>query len=128
MRIFVFFFTEYLCNYCIPTYNNYNFYSDDEDNLPRLAVEYGPPNPALDPLLNQIKGRYIVDGQHFLKSIRSLEIHRERCVKSTQGWFKLVKSRSLALFWYLDFECPFCKECRTVTNEPLHTDTEKKIK
>lgn len=70
-------------------------------------------------MLNQITGRYIVDGQHFLKSIRSLETHRERCLKSSQGWFKVVRSRTRALFWYLDFECPFCKEKRTVTNEPL---------
>jgi len=68
---------------CISTYNNYNVYSDDEDNLLPLAVEYGPPNSALNPLLNQIKGRYIIDGQRFFKSIRALEIHRERCVKNT---------------------------------------------
>lgn len=84
-----------------------------------MNVEYGPPNPALDPLLNSISGRYIIDGQHFLRSIRSLEIHRERCLKSSRGWFKLIRSRTRALFWYLDFECPYCKECQTVTNEPL---------
>lgn len=81
---------------------NYNVYRD-EDYLPSLTVECGPPNPALHPILNQIKGFYIIDGQHFLKNIGALEIYRELYVKSTQGWFKIVKSRSWALFWYLNF-------------------------
>lgn len=101
------------------------YYSSDECNLPPLNIEYGPPNPALDPLINDIKGRYIIDGQHFLKSIRGLEIHRDRCLKSSQGWFKLIRSRTRALFWYLDFECPFCKESQTVTNEPLIVEMKK---
>lgn len=91
-----------------------------------MNVEYGPPNSAMDPLLINIKGRYIIDGQHFLKSIRSLELHRERCLKVAVD--DIIRSRTQSLFWYLDFECPFCNENWTVTNKPLITIDTKKTK
>ena len=71
-----------------------------------------------DPNLNLISGRFIVDGQHFLKGIRGLEKHNLRCLKSSEGWFQLVSCKVMGCVWQLQFQCPFCLEKRCVTSEP----------
>lgn len=87
-----------------------------------LITEKEPFDPGRDPFMNQINGRFIIDGQHFLREIRSLEHHRERCLKSNKAWFKLIKFSVKALVWTLEFECPYCYEKRIITSEPIATN------
>lgn len=92
---------------------------NDACELPPLNVEKEPFDLGRDPFIHRIKGRFIIDGQHFLRQIRRLEHHRERCLISNKAWFKLVKCSIKALVWTLHFECPYCFEKRIVTSEPI---------
>lgn len=93
--------------------NSTYFFSDDD-----FLIEAGPKDPGRDPLLNTITGRFIVNGQHFLKEIRNLENHRNVCLKSSNGVFSLVSWSVNSLVWKLKFQCHYCKTVKIVTSEP----------
>jgi hypothetical protein len=65
------FYSHYFCN----------------DNL---EVEVASDDPSRDPVINTITDRFLIDGQHFLKEIRSLENNNNKCLKSSKGYFKLI--------------------------------------
>ncbi|KAF2888641.1 hypothetical protein ILUMI_17532, partial [Ignelater luminosus] len=86
-----------------------------------LLIEVGPKDPGQCPLLDSITGRFIVDGQYFLKKIRSLENHRNVCLKSSNGVFSLVSWSVNLLVWKLKFQCHRCKTFKIVTSEPSYS-------
>lgn len=81
-------------------------------------------NPGHDAAISLINGRFIVDGQHFLREIRCLEFHRTTCLQSSNGYFRLMSTSTKSLVWRLDFQCHFCKLKRTIFSEPSHQGVE----
>lgn len=90
-------------------------YFSDEN----LEIETGSHDPSRDPAISTITGRFIIDGQHFLREIRSLENHHNTCLKSSKGYFKLISWTTQMLVWKLKFRCPYCNTRKTVSSEAM---------
>jgi hypothetical protein len=110
--IWYYFYIKY---YSLNTYG-FLFYFRDKLELSTEEVH----NPGLDAAISLINGRFIVDGQHFLREIRSLEFHRTTCLQSSNGYFRLLSTSTKSLVWRLDFQCPYCKLKRTIFSEPRY--------
>ncbi|XP_066902767.1 uncharacterized protein [Halyomorpha halys] len=86
-----------------------------EQEMPPLLIEHGPAVLKNSSLIES--GNYVVNGQHFYKAIRTLELHKLNCSESNNGYMELISSSVADMVWKMEFRCSSCQEVAVVRSQ-----------